>query len=287
MSASRSLISDLRAVLGQQLGGRAADAARRAGDDRHLAVEDSPCAGLQFGFVRPGIRARLRGERRSSSDDAAGVERRPCDRPRRPRRRSSRVKSTTATPSSWATSLQQREQLGGLARASRSPAGSSASSTDGPADERAGERGALALGGGELPGALVARGRRGRRARAARRRRPARAARRAIRSGRATFSRTVMVGSTEAAGRRRPMLVAPQARELEVVEPAQRAPVEHDGAAGGAVEAGQQVQQRGLAGARGSDDGGDASGGRLERYVAEHVRAACGGLRRGGRDCAQ
>ena len=32
---------DLRALLGEQLGGRAADAARRAGDDRDLVVEDS------------------------------------------------------------------------------------------------------------------------------------------------------------------------------------------------------------------------------------------------------
>ena len=32
---------DLGAVLDEQLGGRAADAARRAGDDRHLVVEDS------------------------------------------------------------------------------------------------------------------------------------------------------------------------------------------------------------------------------------------------------
>ena len=72
------------------------------------------------------------------------------------------------------------------------------------------------------------------------------------------------------------MLVAPQARELEVVEPAQRAPVERHGAGGGAVEPGQEMEERGLAGARRSDHGRELAGRRFERYVAEHVHARAG-----------
>ena len=68
----------------------------------------------------------------------------------------------------------------------------------------------------------------------------------------------------------------PQARQLDVVEAAQGALVERDAAGGGAIEAGEQVQQRGLAGAGRTDDRGDLAGGRLERYVAKHVDAGAG-----------
>ena len=116
----------------------------------------------------------------------------------------------------------------------------------GAADQGAGEGGALALGGGQLAGALVV----------------------PVGEADALEQRVDRLGLGRAAGdqqRQGDVLahgdrgehggggeqeadaVAPQARELEVVEPAQRAPVERHGAAGGAVEPGEQVQQRGLA----------------------------------------
>jgi hypothetical protein len=67
--------------------------------------------------------------------------------------------------------------------------------------------------------------------------------------------------------------LTPQAGELEVVEGAQRALGDVQRAAGGAVEAGEDVKQRCLACARGPDDGGQPAGRRLEGDVAEHVHA--------------
>ena len=83
-SPSRSLISTLRALAGEQLGGGAADAARRAGDDRRFAVKKSHRSAFSFSFVKSARRlhgsgailvdwpvgSRSRGSRRPIGDEA-------------------------------------------------------------------------------------------------------------------------------------------------------------------------------------------------------------------------
>ena len=184
----------------------------------------------------------------------------------------SRVKSTTVTPSSWAMARRSEQQVRALL--GLEVAGRLVGQQDGrAADQRAGERGALALGGGQLRRAA----RRAARARPTRSSRASTASgscgRRAISSGSATFSRTVMVGRTEAAGRRRPIRSRRRRVSSTSSRPRSGRPSSVDGAGGGAVEPGQEVEERGLARAGRTDHGRDLAGGRLERYVAEHVDA--------------
>ena len=142
----------------------------------------------------------------------------------------------------------------------------------GAADQGAGERGPLALGGGQHGGPLVA---------AVGQPDPLEQGVDGLGLGRAARDqqrqRDVLAhgdgGEDGGGGEEEADLVAPHAGELEVVELAQRAPVEDHAAAGGAVEAGDQVEQGGLARARGADNGGELPGGRLDRHVAEHVDA--------------
>ena len=145
----------------------------------------------------------------------------------------------------------------------------------GAADQGAGQRGALALGGGQLAGALVAAvGEADALEQGVDRLRLGSAAGDQQRQGDVLAHRDR--GQHGGGGEQEADALAPQARELEIVEPAQRAAVEAHGPAGGSVETGEQVQQRCLAGARGPDNGGQRARRRLERYVAEHVHARAG-----------
>ncbi len=147
--------------------------------------------------------------------------------------------------SSTAICAQEEEQLGALL--GLEIAGGLVAQQDArAADDGAGERGALALGGREDAGARVAQ----------------------LAEADAFEQRVDGLGRGGAAGdeeRQRDVLgdgdrgedrrggeeqadaVAPQAGELEIVEPAQRAPVERHGPAGRAIEAGEEVQEGGLA----------------------------------------
>ena len=67
---------------------------------------------------------------------------------------------------------------------------------------------------------------------------------------------------------------AAQLRTLGRIEPGHRRAEHDDLAAAGNVEAGEQVEQRRLAGAGGAGDGGELAGGELEREVAEDLGRA-------------
>src|SRR3712207_6990132 len=66
-------------------------------------------------------------------------------------------------------------------------------------------------------------------------------------------------------------MAAAQLGELGVLHAGDVLAADVDGAVGGAVEAGEQVHERGLAGARGAHDGRELAGGDLERDAAEGV----------------
>ena len=70
------------------------------------------------------------------------------------------------------------------------------------------------------------------------------------------FSFAVSIGSRLKNWKMKPMCVAPQLRQLRVVELADRGAGDVDLAGGRPVEPGEDVHQRGLAGARRAHDGG-------------------------------
>jgi hypothetical protein len=86
-------------------------------------------------------------------------------------------------------------------------------------------------------------------------------------------------------------LVAAQLGQAAVVEAVELDAVEDDGARGRAVEAGEDVHERGLAGARGAHDRGEAAGREVDAdaveradgglALAEHARHVGGGDERG------
>ena len=83
-------------------------------------------------------------------------------------------------------------------------------------------------------------------------------------------------------------LLGAQAGAPVLVERAEILAVEMDRAAGGPVESGEQAEQRGLAAARGSDDGHERARLHVERDIVQHgERAAAGRIRFRERGAAQ
>ena len=149
-------------------------------------------------------------------------------------------------------------------KASSAENGSSSSSTFGFGHERAGDRDALLLAAGELARPAAPHARRARPSRARARRGRCRSARRQRRRGRSpTLSATVSQGSSRGSWNTMPTAGC---------GPAMRLAVEADRAGAGAVEPGDEAQQRRLAAARAADQRDDLADSRPTGRYRESAR---------------